>query len=52
MRRIHFILLLALGAMLSACGNKGPLVLPDQNPQTRPQQPATTPAPSPDSDTQ
>ncbi|HET9190859.1 MAG TPA: lipoprotein, partial [Rudaea sp.] len=29
-----------------ACGNKGPLVMPDQQPQTQPQQPAATPAQS------
>ena len=45
MRRIHFnIVLLALCAALAGCGNKGPLVLPDQKSQTQPQQPAATPA--------
>jgi predicted small lipoprotein YifL len=47
MRRLHISLLLALCAMIAACGNKGPLVMPDQQPQTRPQQPAATPAQSP-----
>ncbi|MGH8090722.1 MAG: LPS translocon maturation chaperone LptM [Rudaea sp.] len=49
MRRTHFIIvLLALCAALAGCGNKGPLVLPDQKPQTQPQQPAATPAPPQD----
>ncbi|MBU6199422.1 MAG: lipoprotein [Xanthomonadaceae bacterium] len=34
---------------LTACGNKGPLVLPDKAPQTQPQKPATSPAPAPES---
>jgi predicted small lipoprotein YifL len=46
MRRLHISLLLALCAMIAACGNKGPLVMPDQQPQTQPQQPAATPAQS------
>jgi predicted small lipoprotein YifL len=46
MRRLHISLLLALCATLTACGNKGPLVLPDKTPQTQPQQPAATPAQS------
>ena len=50
MRRTPLILaVLAFCAALSACGNKGPLVLPDQKPQTQPQQPAATPAPAQDS---
>lgn len=49
MRLRPLILLLALCAALAACGNKGPLVLPDQKPQTQPQQPAATPAPPQDS---
>ncbi|MDE1960889.1 MAG: lipoprotein [Xanthomonadaceae bacterium] len=44
MRRPYLILLLALCAAIAACGNKGPLVMPDQKPQTQPQQPAATPA--------
>jgi predicted small lipoprotein YifL len=34
MRRVHIVLLLALCAAITACGNKGPLVLPDQKPAT------------------
>lgn len=34
---------------LTACGNKGPLVLPDKTPQTQSQKPATSPAPAQDS---
>ena len=45
MRRLQISLLLALCAILSGCGNKGPLVLPDQKPQTQPAQPATPPVP-------
>jgi predicted small lipoprotein YifL len=48
MRRLHISLLLALCAIIAACGNKGPLVMPDQKPQTQPQQPAATPAPAQD----
>ena len=48
MRRLHISLLLVLCAMIAACGNKGPLVLPDQKPQTQPQPPAATPAPAQD----
>jgi predicted small lipoprotein YifL len=44
MRLRHIVSLLALCAALAACGNKGPLVRPGQQPQTQPQQPATTPA--------
>ena len=50
MRRTPFIIaVLAICAALSACGNKGPLVLPDQKPQTQPQRPAATPAPAQES---
>jgi predicted small lipoprotein YifL len=48
MRRIYLTTLLALCATIAACGNKGPLVMPDQKPQTQPQQPAATPAPAQD----
>lgn len=33
---------------LGACGQKGPLYLPDATPTTRPQQPAPAPATTPD----
>jgi predicted small lipoprotein YifL len=49
MRLRQITMLLAFCAALAACGNKGPLVLPDQKPQTQPQQPAATPAPAQDS---
>ena len=49
MRRLTISLLIALCATLGACGNKGPLVLPDQKPQSQPQQPAATPAPAQES---
>jgi predicted small lipoprotein YifL len=49
MRLRQLMLLLALCAALAGCGNKGPLVMPDQKPQTQPQQPAATPAPPQDS---
>ncbi len=42
-------MLVALCAALAACGNKGPLVMPDHKPQTQPAQPTTTPAPPQDS---
>jgi predicted small lipoprotein YifL len=42
-------LAIALPLTLSACGNKGPLVLPDQAPAetTVPAEPASTPAQTP-----
>jgi predicted small lipoprotein YifL len=42
-------LAIALPLALSACGNKGPLVLPDQAPAetTVPAEPASTPAQTP-----
>lgn len=46
MRLRQISMLLVLCALLAACGNKGPLVMPDQKPQTQPAQPATTPATS------
>lgn len=49
MRLRQITMLLALCAALVACGNKGPLVMPDQKPQTQPQQPASTPVPTQDS---
>jgi len=49
MRLRQITMLLALCAALAACGNKGPLIMPDQKPQTQPAQPATTPAQSQDS---
>lgn len=49
MRKIHFVLLMALCAALAACGNKGPLVMPDQKPHTQAPQPATPPTPPQDS---
>lgn len=49
MRKIHFVFPMALCVLLAACGNKGPLVVPDQKPQTQPAQPATPPAPARDS---
>jgi predicted small lipoprotein YifL len=52
MRLRHIVSLLALCAALAACGNKGPLVRPGQQPQTQPQQPAATPTSPQDSDKQ
>ncbi|MBS0556228.1 MAG: lipoprotein [Proteobacteria bacterium] len=52
MRTSALILLVLACALLAACGSKGPLVLPDKSPQTQPAQPATTPAPAQNSDTQ
>ena len=49
MRLRQIVMLLVLCAFLSACGNKGPLVMPDQKPQAQPQQPAATPASPQDS---
>jgi len=49
MRLRQITMLMALCAALAACGNKGPLVLPDKSPQTQPAQPATTPTPNRDS---
>ena len=44
-RRILFVLLpILLAATLAACGSKGSLVLPDQPPATKKQQPVPTPA--------
>jgi len=43
MRRIHIALFLALCACLAACGNKGPLVLPDKKPAATPAQPEKSP---------
>jgi predicted small lipoprotein YifL len=40
MRRLSVLFWLALCACLASCGNKGPLVRPDQKP-AQPQQPAT-----------
>jgi len=42
MRLPHIILFLGLCAALASCGNKGPLVVPDQKPQ--PTQPEKSPA--------
>lgn len=49
MTRVFRLMLIALFAAiaLTACGNKGPLVLPDKTPQ--PQKPVTSPAPAPES---
>jgi predicted small lipoprotein YifL len=49
MRIFRLAVFLALCATLAGCGNKGPLVVPDQKPQTQPQQPAATPAQPQDS---
>jgi predicted small lipoprotein YifL len=46
---MRFIAFLVLCTALSACGNKGPLVRPGQQPQAQPQQPVATPAPAQDS---
>jgi predicted small lipoprotein YifL len=44
-RRISSILLpILLATALAACGSKGPLVLPDQQPATKKHQPAPAPA--------
>lgn len=41
-------ILLVIAAMLSGCGLKGPLYLPDSKPPARqPAKPAATPAPAP-----
>jgi predicted small lipoprotein YifL len=48
LRPIHCLLALSLAAlMLAGCGNKGDLVLPDQQPKKKKSQPAT-PAKAPD----
>jgi predicted small lipoprotein YifL len=49
MSRAARLLLAALIAvpLLAACGNKGPLVLPDQAPKKHNRAPATPPAPAP-----
>lgn len=46
---VSAVLAIALPLALSACGNKGPLVLPDQTPAetTVPAEPASTPAQAP-----
>jgi len=43
MRPSHIFLSLALCACLAACGNKGPLVLPDKKPAATPAQPEKSP---------
>ncbi|MHB8446775.1 MAG: LPS translocon maturation chaperone LptM [Rudaea sp.] len=50
MTRVFRPMLIALLAAiaLTACGNKGPLVLPDKTPQTQPQKPTTPPALAPE----
>jgi predicted small lipoprotein YifL len=49
MRLFRLLLITLVCAAVAACGNKGPLVVPDKQPQTQPAQPDATPAVSPDS---
>jgi predicted small lipoprotein YifL len=49
LRPIHCILALSLAAlMLAGCGNKGDLVLPDQQPKKHKKSQPATPAKAPD----
>jgi predicted small lipoprotein YifL len=49
LRPIHCILALSLAALLlAACGNKGDLVLPDQQPKKQKKSQPVTPAKAPD----
>jgi predicted small lipoprotein YifL len=44
MRLLRIVMFSALCATLTACGNKGPLVLPDKKPSTTPTQPDKSPS--------